>query len=595
MQTGNEEEAADEVAERTRRAMRPGKEDLSSFRLGPGVMALGRLEGARLVRHPLVLAGAALTALILTTVVWSDAPVLTRDDNLAAQALFVLAAGVLVASSLAALRSRRHGTDEVIDALPAPPLVRTLSHLTATLWPGGLACLIVAGYVGYLYAAGGVGAPSWLELSTGPVIVVLAGFLGVLVARWLPSLAGGPVAVIAVAAAQVLSQQQFRWSRILFSTNHLPFVWPDSIAPAHAARFALWYGYGPTLGSPSELVVRSADWHLLYLLGVIGLVGALAVLGQDGRARPLLAAALSIGLVAGAGFAQVRPLSTARLDQLTAAINHPVRHSDCLRRDLVKYCAFSAYRPWIARWAAPVEGVLRRVPRAAVPTNLSIVQLPYKYQVPAELPLPRLFENPSDAVVEDEVIGMTFGWGRGSLQGRAEFGLALDVAAKVTGLDARLTTQSSTLRGIDELRAAGFPVARVPTACQPRTVPVACDPRGQAREVVALWLAAQATPGAERALRDYAGLQVPRRAPNGGYLLLEPGSWYANIHSMYDPIVGPQVAWSKSGVALARQLLYRPTDQVAQRLEAAWQHWTDMSTSTDELVRAFGLVAPGDE
>lgn len=592
------------VADRGQGAVE-SQQELSSFRLASVILTLGRFEGARLVRHPLVLGGTGLSLLLLTRAVRHDAPVLPRDDMLAAEGLFALAAGVLLASSLAVLRSRRHGTDEVMDGLPAPPLALTLSHLTAIIWPGGLACLIVAGYVGYLYAAGGIGTPSWAELCTGPVIVVLAGLLGVLVARCAPSPAAGPVAVVALAAAQLASQQQFSWNRMLTSAERLPFVWPISNASAHAARFALWYGYGPTWVSAPEVVVRPAGWHLLYLMGLVGLVGALAVLCHGKGGRPLLAATLSLALVAAAGVAQVRSLPTARLDQVAAAINHPVEHSECLRRDLVRYCAFPAYRPWTARWAAPVDGVLRQVPRSAVPPNLAIVQLPHRHRVPAELPLTRLFERPVDALasqkpypdVDDGMIGMSFGWGRGSMQGRSEFGLALNVAAAVTGLDARLTAQSGSVdrHAMAQLRAAGFPQAKLPAAGQPKIVPVACDPRGQAREIVALWLAAQATAGSERALRDYADAQIIKRRLNGWYGILRPGSWYADIYSSYDPVVGPQVAWSKVGVALALQLLDEPADQIARRLRADWQHWTDVSTNTDELVTAFGLVPPRDD
>jgi hypothetical protein len=523
---------------------------------------------------------------------------------LAAEGLLVLAAGVLVASSLAALRSRCHSTDEMIDGLPAPPVVRTLAHLMASLWPAGLACLIVAGYAGYLYALGGIGTPSLSELGTGPVIVTLAGFAGVLVARLAPIPAGGPVAVVVLAAAQLASQQQFSWSRILTSANRLPIVWPISNYSAHVARFALWYGFGPMHLSSPGIVVRTATSHLLYLVGLTGLVGALAVLRDWRSSGPLLAVTLSLVLIAGAGFAQVRPLPAATLDRLAAAISQPVQHSECFRRDLVRYCTFPGYRPWIVRWAAPTEGVLRQVPRNAVPTNLAIVQLPHRYRTPAELPPARVVENPVEALtsqqpypgVDDGTIGMTFGWGRGSLQGRAEFGLALTVAAEVTGLDARLKVRNGTVSraGIDRLRAAGFPEAKLPAVGQPRMIPVACDPRGQAREIVALWLAAQSTAGAERALRDYDVAQILHRSLNGWYRLLQPGSWYANVYNPYYPVAGPRVAWSKMGMALAVQLLDQPAGQIAKRLQADWQHWTDPSTTTNELVRAFGLILPND-
>src|SRR5262245_37508120 len=99
-------------------------------------LALARVEGLRLPRHPLVLVAAAL-------LVWPWAaglrhrddtyPVLHHADIGTQQALLLLAAAVLIAANLAVLRAHRHGAEPLYGTLALPAWRRTLAHLLSLL------------------------------------------------------------------------------------------------------------------------------------------------------------------------------------------------------------------------------------------------------------------------------------------------------------------------------------------------------------------------------------------------------------------------------------------------------------------------------
>lgn len=252
-------------------------------------LALGRIEGRRLLRHPAYVAGLALSAamlLLVNDIVGNqgDIPYVVVTSL----GLYPVAAGTFLASFTACLRSRRHATDELYDTGPSSPRVRTGGHLVAVLWGAGGATVLIA--VAALFHALWDGVlvhtttgvrpvvPTVLELSNGPAYTIVLGALAVAVARWVPSLLALPLAAFALLFHFVTGSWgiggDVRW--FLPMVNH--------------ERAASWVQLSS--GSGYSIVegfdVPGLSWHVGYLSALAVLLAVLALL-RHGAERRLLA------------------------------------------------------------------------------------------------------------------------------------------------------------------------------------------------------------------------------------------------------------------------------------------------------------------
>ena len=179
---------------------------------------------------------------------------------------------------------------------------------------------------------GAVGHGSPAELVVGPLMVLLAGVLGVLLARLIPV---GFVAPPFVIGAYVLTT--------LVSAATQGTHWVRWLGPVVADQ-----GADPF---PSELLGRPAAWHALYLTGLAVLLLCLAVLVSGGRTRLVKAmtvvalAATAVGVV-GQSPGEPASLIAAR----TKASATPEKVQTCVRHGRSTYCA---YPEWTA---APPTG-----------------------------------------------------------------------------------------------------------------------------------------------------------------------------------------------------------------------------------------------
>jgi hypothetical protein len=560
-----------------------------SIDLGTGrrtaVIALARAEGRRLARHPMVLAGVvfALAAFVVAT--RGSAPVLQRDDILTGLSLLPVAAGTFLAANLAALRGRRHGTDELYDSLVLSPADRTEGLLLALLWPAAVSVLLVAAEIAYLLFQQSVGSPSPLELLVGPAIVLLGGTLGIALARWMPSLVAGPVGLVAL-----VSIQAYLLFRLPGGTLHQP----------QNRWLAPWVPMAVSGYPPRELVVRPAGWHIGYLVALVLLVSAVALLRFRPAAGPALAAALCLALVLAAASVQLRAPTSGQSAALEDLLLRPERHQTCLVRDNIRYCAYPAYVPWIDRWAVPVEAVLRNVPIASRPA-IEIVQT-YQDIWAADLPkawLKRIGEG--DVTYPAEVVGQIHPdarWGTGPALGESELSLALPVATRAVGLPTSPTEVRLTTRDIDRLIADMGP----PPSKQDRagfvhdleSQPYWCSPQGQSRAVVALWFAAEATSATRSA---YAALL--RSDPYGAAGLVIDGHGMTSYTGTDEYALSdltfvtasnsPALQWPRQEAYYALELLQQPGAHVAGLITANWARLTDPATPTSVLAEMFGL------
>ena len=559
------------------------------------VLALAVREGRLLLRSPTVLGGAVLSVLLLVLPALDEAPVLHRDDARIAMGLLPLAGATMLAAHLAVLRGRRHDTEELYATLPTRALARTAAHLLALAAPAGLAALLVLAHVVWLLARGGVGSPSPAELVTGPVLVALAGAVGVALARWAPWTAAGPLGLVVLGV----------WQLVAWDPG-------ESTAGTVHRWLGLWVEHRPQGGLPPALLIRPSGWHLAWLLVLGAAVAVLAASRHGWTPRRAGALAATVALTVGLGAGQ---LAAARAAVTVAP--DPVAWTaaqDCERRDGVTYCAFDAYRPWIDDWAAAVQGV-----RTALPDDVADATRgeagPVVRQVPdavawaalsVEDPFSHIGSEPADPdpdaaarVAGPGTVRTGMRWSAGDRTGVAAFVLARAYAREVVGLPGAYTVSERRMsEGEATMYAEAGGEEAAPEAGDIITEVGSCVPAGQARGVVVLWLAARSTPAAERAFRDE--LSVSERQMRALAASSEEGVVLdIGFHAGWEYEAGNSspVEWTFQDAVAAGRLLDLPDERVARVLAGDWDRWTDPSTSSGELLAALGLdggVPPGE-
>lgn len=494
--------------------------------------SIARVEGRRLLRSPVVLAGLGLPLLMFAA--QGAETVDLRELSITTGFMLLLpAAATLIASNLAALRAHRDGADELYGVAPAPAVARTGGQLLALAWPAVVSLVVPGSALAMAYVrAEAFGALDLAEVAVGPLLVAGAGALGVLLARWLPTPLAAPLACVAIAVFELA------WNG-------------DFVALSGWRWMAFWLQ--PAGEFPADLLPgRPAGWHAVYLTSLVAAaaVGALLRHGLTRRVGVVGAVVLSVAAVS--AWAQGRPPSAADWAAANGRIANPAAHQVCDQREGVRYCAYPRYRPLIDHWAEDVAGVLRGVPSSARPGELEVSQrlvpssdMEYvgrRFHARLSRLLPAL--PPLDAPVPDDGAlhpPMSWDWDG---QDVPDLGLALGAASW----------------------AVGLPLA--PPA--PQTV---CDSSGQGRSVVALWLAAQATPETEEALRLVAARQAT------GRLMVVRYGWDGAL------------ALGRAEIAHVLALLERPREDVAAAVARDWHLLTDPSATTEEVANRLGLAA----
>ncbi|MFF2368213.1 ABC transporter permease [Streptomyces sp. NPDC058122] len=286
-----------------------------------------------------------------------DFPVLQDTDRATQPTPMLLAVAVFICVNRAVLRSRRQSTDQHFDILPVEAWRRTVAHALSVL-PVGAITAFVVGFQ-YTWAAlkpGAVGHGSPAELVVGPLMVLLAGVLGVLLARVIPV---GFVAPPFVIGAFVLTT--------LVSAATQGKHWVSWLGPVVTEE-----GADPF---PSELLGRPAAWHALYLTGLVVLLLCVAVLVSGGRTRlvtsvtALALAATAVG-VAGQSPGDPASLIAAR----TEASVSPQKEQTCVRHGRSTYCAFAEWTGRTADWAEAVDRIQSRAGGSAGGERLTVRQ-----------------------------------------------------------------------------------------------------------------------------------------------------------------------------------------------------------------------------
>lgn len=239
--------------------------------------ALARVEGRRMLTHPLFVLGMTL-AVGLSLLSLGAAGIDNGGDR-----LFGLAGGcfsafgaiwMFLVTCLAASRERRDSAEDLYTAAPVTPALRTQAAILSLAWAGLAATVLiaamtvlVAGVDGVVTIEGEPYALRPLELAQGPLYLMMVGAFGVLVGTW--ATRTYPAALGAL---------------VLFLP---PAVWLPWIVFGEVA---------PQVGPTSWLDNASLGWHLPGLAGLAALAIAGALARHD--RRPRIALLALVGLAA---------------------------------------------------------------------------------------------------------------------------------------------------------------------------------------------------------------------------------------------------------------------------------------------------------
>ncbi|WOT35717.1 ABC transporter permease [Streptomyces coeruleorubidus] len=269
---------------------------------------------------------------------WDGYPALQDVDRATQGAPMLVGLAVLLSVNLAALRSRRHGTEPHFSVLVLPPWRRTVAHALSVVAAALLTAVCVAAQFGReALRPGAIGHGSVAELLVGPLTVLLSGLAGLLMAVLVRSALAGPLTVV------------FFLFLTLFGTGTSD-GWSRWLMPVVVE---------PTANTlPSDLLGRPAAWHALYLAGLALCAGLVAVLAAGGR-KPVVMAGVAgaVAMTLVGGVAQTGGDSPELVRARERATVNPGQVQTCVRRDGSTYCVFPEWGPRVADWAGVVDRV----------------------------------------------------------------------------------------------------------------------------------------------------------------------------------------------------------------------------------------------
>jgi hypothetical protein len=437
-----------------------------------------------MVRNPVPWVAVAAAVALLTWTTWDQTPNHAAATVDAAAASFLVAATLLVAANLAALRDQRPGVPEMLASLPGGAEVRTRAALLAT---SGVAVvlpvLVIAGHLAAQLARGpAAGRIDPAEVLAAAAAAALLAVLGVALARWVPTLIAAPMVLFGFGTVVLCGGVIVPW--------HLPLAVPYA-----------FQAYG-----------RPTAPRLVFLVGGLVLLAAVALL-RHGR-RPVRigigAAALCVQLVAGVAVAVAAPPMWSRVLPGDQRGWEPALV--CAEHNGVTYCHYPGFAAWTPLWGRAAEPIAAALPPGA---RMPVVVQQHREWLAGQ--------RPGEVLVDTS-------WGRGAAELASRARLASRIAAEVTGLAQAARTAPGDDSGWRR-----------------------CDGRGQARTVVALWLAGHAVP-----LERAPGVHLERIEYGDGELghagaLLERTDAEPLIWRHWDVLLDPATT-----VDHARQLLGLP-------------------------------------
>ncbi|MDF5758264.1 hypothetical protein [Spongiactinospora sp. TRM90649] len=470
--------------------------------------ALFVFEVGRMLRNPALWTAALAVLALRTYLTWGYLTDLEVEPIVTGGTALLISATALILGDLAGTRDRRGGLPETLGAVPGSPAARTLAAALAAGAAGTLVTGLVVGVhllARTLSATPVAGRLDPFEVLGAMAVTALFGVLGVALGRWIPSLVAGP---LALAVLGYLS---------LFGVS---------------LGFAAWLAPVMAYHSP-EWGERPSGAHFAYVVALAVLAGVLALLRHGLRPLPVVAGVAALAVAVPAGAVSVRDSPKAPwtgadgAGRRNSAPGYAYADQVCEKPGLVDVCAFSDYRAWIPEWAGAVEPVAAAVPHGA------------RQAVP---------------VVRQETLSEPYGGD----DPRASVRVYMTLSAAGAAQPHRAYLAGITAATIVGLRD-GRPGRRWSAEGN------GCDARGQARTVVALWLAGRSAP-----LLPTGPVQVWLGQGTARAFSQLGGSRYGDAEAGY-----------------ARRLLERP--DARERVWANWDRLTRPQTTLREALPLLGL------
>jgi len=501
-----------------------------------------------MLRHPLTIVGAAGSLWAMWALLGQRAPVLERDSILIAGAMLPIAATTLLVAFYAALRQRR--LPEVLSAQPTDRNARLVGVQFGTLGPAAATSVLTVAGVIYLLAGEPIGELLWWDLISGVVMVPAAGVLGTALARWLPHPVVAPIAVVGLAVVQFWASPDFG---VLNDFAHST----DDVS-GHFEWLAPWMT--PSSFSPPDIMAhRPAVLHVMFLL-VFTLVIAYLTQERSGSAR------LGQGVVAVIVVVAVFGVSlNLQAHSLTVTWPEAADAQICEVEDGIEYCALKYHEDWIPRWHSTIAGV----------NELAPVELDRVVQRPHNIGF-----DPDPSLADRSGLALTtMEWDRPGTLPEQEFSLALMAAQTAVGLPALPQPRLLTEAEIDSIveQNPDYPGDLREQLMNEPVREQVCSGVGQARSVVAVWLAASATADGTTML-DW----LLDRRPDAQTLSFA----YVDPHHIDAVTIG------RSDAQLSRDLLSLQQADVLTTLQDRWDEVLDPATTPADLASWFRLTAP---
>lgn len=252
------------------------------------VPALALQEAYRLMKQPLVLAGFGLWIFnaVRAALAEEEGP-RAAFETVDIMLSFFPGVFLIVAANLVATRDRRAGSADVLGPLPVRVEERTLALMLASLAPALIGLVLnLSLHVWFLYDERYHVVPGIGNLLQGPVNLLGAVMLGLMLAAWAPFRGAAVIAMVSMVVANAwLGGQE----------NGMLF--------APLMTWAIWGIYPDVWGGIFD---GSPAWHLVYLVGLTGMAAAAAwVRVADRRTAPVVAGTLAVAVMLAGAIGQL--------------------------------------------------------------------------------------------------------------------------------------------------------------------------------------------------------------------------------------------------------------------------------------------------
>jgi hypothetical protein len=529
------------------------------------VTGLAGTEAWRLARSPLIFAGFLTGGLLVWIYTHGTQPVWWNGDWTIGYGQMALSIAVLIAAQLATGRAHRDGMSQLYGSFPVSPARRALAQLLGLL--GAVpACLVLIGVVAGVFEMHHVvGTPDPAVLLGGILLVPAGGAIGVAIGSRFPHPLAG---LLGAFAWFVPFSQSNRISGPI--TWMLPWIKPAQLGllPGRLA------GYPPALVHAAELAA------IMVLAGALAMTAAST--GGPRPTAPLSIAACALAAIVAACGIQAQPIPARDVQNLVNQVAGIDSSQLCTTDSPVRYCLYPAFAGKSASLRSTVDAVLAHAP-AQHERTLTIAQYTG-------------LSTDDGILTNGHSSQQVSAWGA-QLSGApanlpSASSIFLNLGSWPTGGQAAADARFDLALGAGEW-AVGLPTnTGIGTGTGPDSLPEPCVPLNQAREAIAVFLAAQATAlppspyqNSNSAITGDEFAQV-----NGTTIV----TWaYPGEEDDYgDYLASPGAQTTAAGYLLAQAMTRLPADHVTSVLSAAWDAWTNPHTTDNQLAAALGIATP---